>query len=317
MHGNHGVGRPRLPTVFALLALISAAVVSLIVVPDRSGRPADAARGTSGPHPSSSGAPRVEPSASAATPSASPTVVRTTPASLLKNPHLARAVSWSLREVPPTAHILTGPVPARALAAVGYPNVVTVSRRDSGMTTVDNDAEYVVSSHSVRSVALSDPVVNHAWRSSVPIAVFGAASGRVIIRQISTLDPGVLSMRHDAAVQSGRQSQQKLLSVPAVRPSAEVRRALRSGELDPRSATALDLAAGAAPLELVRIEMNRAEHAAGVPARRVVIRAASASSLVKALGALPSRYAPADTHTLRDSSVRLTWAIDPVTAGGA
>lgn len=56
-----------------------------------------------------------------------------------------------------------------------------------------------------------------------------------------------------------------------------------------RCATVLAVLADASKIDLLGVEVDPAEHAAGLPARRIEVRAGSSTRMLKVLAALPPR----------------------------
>jgi threonine dehydrogenase-like Zn-dependent dehydrogenase len=98
--------------------------------------------------------------------------------------------------------------------------------------------------------------------------------------------------------------------------SGTARQILRDGDLDLRAATVLAVLAGKSPITLVDIVAVRAETAAGLPARTIVLRVRK-HAVLHVLDSLPGAYRPASNRPVGGHAVRLNWRISLAAVGGA
>lgn len=224
-------------------------------------------------------------------------------------PEITAAVSWAGRELPHDARVVTDPAVRGAMAAQGFTAVhdLRTARREADLRAAD----YVVDTSTVTAAAGGDSAVARALAWSVPIAAFGSGAARVIVRQMSSVAPNRLAARRRTDRLTRRNSEPELLANPAVHATGSARLALRNGELDMRCATVLAVLADASKIDLLGVEVDPAEHAAGLPARRIEVRAGSSTRMLKVLAALPRSYRPSRQQQLPTGTDRLTWAIGP------
>ncbi len=282
------VGWPAGVAALALLALIVAAVVSLVVIPNGS----NSTRGDS------PGATSVSPGTD------SPGLAG--PAS----DDTAGVLPWMNRVIPLDARIVTDSTFGRVLSTSGFNSVAAPG---SSASTGIEQAEYLVETKQVRTAASTDPMIRRVRDWSVPVAMFGSAADRVVVRKISPVRPNVLAARRAADSRARVKAERQLLANPAVRADGTAADALRRGELDLRSATVLVIVASSNALDLEQVIADKAETAAGLPAHEVVVRTTPVDGVQSVLQALPPSYRPIRTRELAGGSTRITWAIDPDT----
>jgi hypothetical protein len=168
---------------------------------------------------------------------------------------------------------------------------------------------FLVSTPAIRTDVTLGLAASAGWVSSVPVAVFGPAAGRVEVRMIvpgsgSSLDARMARDAHDRLT-AGR----ALLANPRVRADPGPHAVLGGGRLDMRAATVLALLATKTDVHVTRVALDQPEAAAGRPVRRVTLSLRDTSALAETLRMLPVAYAPSGISAPVGGSRELTWSV--------
>lgn len=238
-------------------------------------------------------------------PTVVPTEAKRTP------PEADAAAAWAGRELAHGAKIIADPAMRAMLTAGGFTDVLTETALAYGTAAGPVTFDYAVSTDALRAEARSGNAIKRALASSVPIAVFGSGSHRVVVRQVSTASPAEIASRQAADLRRRRAGERELLTNPAIHVRARARAALRAGQLDLRAATVLVLMANSSHVELVSVNPDEPEQAAGLPARSVDVRTDADAAVEAMLSNLPPSYRPASDTRLPDGTHRMVWPIDP------
>jgi hypothetical protein len=145
---------------------------------------------------------------------------------------------------------------------------------------------------------------------SAPIAAFGSGADQVVVRQTTSIADVTRVAHHASGVRQRAAQERQLLQNPRLHVDAGGARILRAGGLDLRAAAVLALLADAAPVQ-VEITVDPAERAAGLPARRILIRSTAPDKAHGVLAALPASYRLSADERLATGWERLVWPIDP------
>jgi hypothetical protein len=220
------------------------------------------------------------------------------------------AVSWAARQLPHHARILTDSTAAAALRASGFTNARAAAPSGPGRRGAKLAVDYVLSTPALRTIAKPSTEAARAVTASLPIAVFGSDAGQVAIRQIAVHGASTAAAHAVTDLHTRRRVEPQLLTNPAIRFSASARSALKAGQLDLRALSVLALMADASPLELVRINIDSPERAAGRPARSMDVRAAKPAAVRAVLRGLAPSYRPIRDSRLGGGAQRIVWSID-------
>jgi hypothetical protein len=168
---------------------------------------------------------------------------------------------------------------------------------------------FLVSTPAIRTDVRLSLAASTGWISSVPVAVFGPAAGRVEVRMIvpgsgSSLEARMARDAHDR-VAAGR----ALLANPRVTADPGPQAVLGGGRLDMRAAAVLALLATKTDVHVARVALDKSEAAAGRPVRTVALSLRKASVLAETLRMLPQAYAPSDISGPVGGSRELTWSV--------
>jgi hypothetical protein len=225
--------------------------------------------------------------------------------------YIVAAVSWADHELPHGAAIVADPRVSSAMTAQGFRHLITADPARAHGTEIRPAADYVVSTEALRRAAATDSGVQNALRSSVPVAAFGSGTQGVVVRQVSKLSAAKVAALRSADRQSRRTAEHQLLANPAVLATGTALSALRQGELDIRCAAVLALMASTGKVELISVDVNAAEQAAGLPARTVDVRSAAPLRVQALLEKVPPAYRPIRDVDRPNGAHRMTWPIDP------
>jgi hypothetical protein len=205
------------------------------------------------------------------------------------------------------------PVMRAALTADRFVHIQTSAATPAGSARAQDvpTFDYVVSTAALRATARSGDPVDRALNSSLPIAVFGSGAHQVVVRQVSTMSAADIASRRTADRQTRRNAERQLLANPAIQARGAARTALQAGELDLRAATVLALMANSSHVNIVSVNTDEPEQAAGLPARTVDVRTNAAPAVQAMLSNLPSSYQPSTDTPLPNGTHRMVWPIDP------
>jgi hypothetical protein len=228
-------------------------------------------------------------------------------------PEINAAAAWVGRELARDAKIITDPVMRAALTADRFVHIQTSAATPAGRARAQDvpTFDYVVSTAALRATARSGDPVDRALNSSLPIAVFGSGAHQVVVRQVSTMSAADIASRRTADRQTRRNAERQLLANPAIQARGAARTALQAGELDLRAATVLALMANSSHVNIVSVNTDEPEQAAGLPARTVDVRTNAAPAVQAMLSNLPSSYQPSTDTPLPNGTHRMVWPIDP------
>ncbi|MDQ2750989.1 MAG: hypothetical protein M3Y44_15890 [Actinomycetota bacterium] len=229
-------------------------------------------------------------------------------ANLSSPAHVVAAASWAARELSHDSKIVADPAMHATLAADRFIHVQTPAPSSSGTALA---FDYIVSTAALRATAKAGNPIYRALSSSVPIAVFGSGGDQIVVRQVSTAPSAGIAVRRSIASDSRRTAERQLLTNPAIRADGPARAALRAGQLDLRAATVLALMANSSHVDIVSVNVDEPERAAGLPARSVDVRTDADAGSQVFPSTLPSLYQPITDRLLPDGTHRLVWAIDP------
>ncbi len=207
------------------------------------------------------------------------------------------AVGWAGRELSHEASVLADPESRAALVAVGFGDVVTGPAR----------ADYVVATPALRNAARTSATLKKVLTSSVPIALFGTGTQQVVVRQTPVGSRRPLNAA-DAAAR--RTADRRLLVDRGIDVTGAARTVLAAGGLDIRAAAVLNLMASSAHIDILRINVSGAEHAAGLPARSIDIRTDNEVAVQAILVSLPQPFAPSTNVRQPNASDHIVWPID-------
>jgi hypothetical protein len=278
--------RSRRRLLIVVAAVVGLALVAVILVVTLN----------NGSHHGAAIKPQTRPSAASVAP--------TTAASAGASDELVAAATWAAQQLPHSAALLADTGAGPVLTGDGFVAVAVAG----GATPVP--FEYVVSTPQLRATAATNSGVASALSSSTPVAVFGSAADQVAIRQASA-DPGaVVAARRAADQQTRLGAENELLKNPAVQVSDAARLALQAGELDLRAATVIAYLANSSHLEVVAVNLDPPEQAAGLPVRSVDIRIDTTSATQTVLAALPVSYQPMSVTPLSNGASRFVWPLE-------
>ncbi|MEP7179231.1 MAG: hypothetical protein ABI775_09105 [Pseudonocardiales bacterium] len=221
-------------------------------------------------------------------------------------PELTAAASWARRVLSPSFHIIADPAVRTALKAAGFTNFTTLARTPNSR---GQSFDFVVSSPTMRAMARTDGELNRALNSSAPVAAFGSGARQVVIRQATDLSLATVISRRRADKDTRIVAERQLLTNPAVHASVEAQAALRAGDLDLRAATVLTVLAGSSHVNVLAVNVDNSERAAGLPARSIDVRTDAPGSASAILSSLPSAFAPSKIIQLANDTNRLSWLI--------
>jgi hypothetical protein len=220
---------------------------------------------------------------------------------------VAQAERWIQANLARGTPLSADPRVAVDLALYGFTAAHVVEADGRGMQYWDTD-EFIVSTPTIREVVSRSLERAAARTSTAPVAVFGGAAGRVVVRMIvrasaSGLDERLASDARDRAAAGGA-----LTRNPRVMIDAALRRPLGRGELDLRAAAVLALLAAKTDVHIAKIVTDGCEAAAGRPARTLTLTLRDAEALATTLRTLPAAYAPAGVRKV-DAGTRLEWSV--------
>jgi hypothetical protein len=223
------------------------------------------------------------------------------------------AAAWAGRELSRDAKIIADPAIRAALTADRFVHIQTPTATSAGgaRAQVAPTFDYVVSTAALRATARSGNAVDRALKSSLPIAVFGSGANQVVVRQVSTRSGAESVGRRTAERQARRTAERQLLTNPAIHAHAAARIALQAGLLDLRAATVLVLMANSSHVDIVSVNADEPEQAAGLPARSVDVWTDAAPAVQAMLSNLPPSYQPSGDTRLPNGTHRMVWPIDP------
>ncbi|PZS16435.1 MAG: hypothetical protein DLM57_10435 [Pseudonocardiales bacterium] len=223
------------------------------------------------------------------------------------------AAAWAARELPHAAQLVADPDMRNALNGVGFSNVRTASAalEASSRNNTPLSFDYVVSSAALRAVDRANGPVARALQASLPIAVFGSGPHQLVVRQASTESAADIASRRRADDQIRLTAGRQLLANPAIRASRAVEAVLEAGALDLRAATVLALMANSSHVNILTVNIDKPEQAAGLPARSIDVRTDAAPAVQAMLSNLSPSYRPSVTQ-LPNGSNRIVWPIMPI-----
>jgi hypothetical protein len=222
------------------------------------------------------------------------------------------AAAWAGRELSHDAQIVADPGMTAALTARGFAHIQTVSAGSAGTSrTVALTFDYVASTAALRADAASGNAVERALNSSLPVAAFGSGARQVILQQVSSDATAEIASRRSDDERNRRTAEQQLLANSAIHVSGAARTALQGGALDLRAATVLALMANTSHVDLLSVNVDGPEQAAGLPARSIDVRTDAASAVQAMLSNLPPSYAPSADTRLPNGTDRIVWPLDP------
>jgi hypothetical protein len=207
----------------------------------------------------------------------------------------AQAAAWVVRELPSSEPVLADAAVSRVLARHGFHPVGT-----------DAIAAFVVSTPALRAAALNFPALARTLDSSVPVAVLGSGADEVVVRQVAAVTPAQMA----ADARARRSAENELLTNPSFSAGAQAAVLMRAGELDWRCATFLAITASTDRVRLLRVNVDAAEQAAGLPARSIDVRTTSDDRLRAFIRDASVDYRLASARHLADGSWQLSWPVD-------
>jgi hypothetical protein len=223
-------------------------------------------------------------------------------------PRAVAAASWASVELSHNAKVLADPALRARLRSDRFTQVTTPADSSSGTALT---FDYIVSTPALRAQASTGNPIDRALRSSVPVALFGSGRDQVVVRQASTASAADIAARRVVDGETRRIAERQLLINPAVRARGPAGAALSAGQLDLRAATVLALMANASHIELLTVNVNEPERAAGLPARSIDVRADDGADMQATVNSLPPLYRPISDTQLPNSTHRMVWALDP------
>lgn len=211
------------------------------------------------------------------------------------------ALQWVVAQLPSSSPVFSDAATAGLLGQAG--RAAVQSRPQSWRS-----ADWVLATPQLRRLAGSVKRVHKALASAVPVAIFGSGPTRV---EIGRLLPGgrraaVRAMAADADVR--RTAELQLLRNRRVHIDAAARRAFATGAVDLRAATLLAVVSRSSDVTVTAVSIDPAEHAAELPARRLVLAFANDLALPDALAVLPPPYRPSLIQG-SNQRCRVTWAV--------
>jgi hypothetical protein len=207
----------------------------------------------------------------------------------------AQAAAWVVRELPSSAPVLADAGVSRVLARHGFPPVAT-----------DAIAAFVVSTPALRAAAQHSPALARTLDSSLPVAVLGSGADGVAVRQVASVTPAQMA----ADARTRRSAENELLTNPTFTAGTQAADLLRAGGLDWRCATFLAITASTDRVQLLRVNVDAAEQAAGLPARSIDVRTTSDDRLRAFIRDASVDYRVASARHLTDGSWQLSWPVD-------
>jgi hypothetical protein len=253
----------------------------------------------------SSGAVRATTGSTAATAATAATVA--SPVAVVA-PAVVAAASWAALELSRDATIVADSATRATLAANRFTHVQTPAATLPGTALT---FDYIVSTAALRAVAVPGSPIDRALNSSLPIAVFGSGSDQVVVRQVSTAPSAEVAARRSTDLETRRSAERQLLSNPAIRVSGPARAQLQAGQLDLRAATVIALMANSSHVEILSVNVDEPERAAGLPARSVDVRTDAAAGVQVMPSNLPPLYKPIADTLSPNGTHRLVWSISP------
>lgn len=224
---------------------------------------------------------------------------------------VTRAESWLAGNVSTTARVGVDATVAHHLADARRPNVDVLSDGGAGWPA----DRFIVATPELRAEAPANPAIAGAFNSSRQVAVFGTGADRVEVRQVAPDGPSALAFRWSQDVTDRTVGGAGLLHNPRVQEDATSRAVLRRGGLDLRAVVLVGLLAGNTNVRILGITADKAEAAAGMPARqlRMSIRD-PARWLAATVATMPPAYRPSDITVLPGGARGLAWhvALAPV-----
>ncbi len=236
----------------------------------------------------------------------SPQTKRVVPASSPAN--VVAAASWVGRELSHNSRIVADPAMSAILAANRFTHAQTPAASPSGTALT---FDYIASTAALRAAASAGGPIDRALSSSLPIALFGSGSDQVVVRQVSSASAADIAARRTSDSETRRTAEQQLLNNPAIRAREAARTALQAGQLDLRAATILALMANSSHVDILSVNVDEPERAAGLPARSVDVQTDAAAEVQAMLSNLPPLYQPVADTQLPDGTHRMVWSINP------
>jgi hypothetical protein len=217
---------------------------------------------------------------------------------------LAAAVEWAVSQLPSSSPVFCDAATAQLLTRVGHPAVpVSVwSWRRAGWTII---------TPGLRDEAPDSTPVTSALAATIPVAVFGGGSDRVVIARLVPGRTSAVAAAVAADARERRNAAAALLRNGHVRIAEAARAAFTAGSVDFRADTLLAAIASNSShgsATVVQVQTDAAEQATGLPARRLEIAFPDQSTLSDALASLPARFRPylvQGTNRL----AQLTWRV--------
>jgi hypothetical protein len=206
--------------------------------------------------------------------------------------------------LPSSSPVFCDAATAQLLTRVGHPAVqVSVwSWRRAGWTII---------TPGLRDEAPDSTPVTSALAATIPVAVFGGGSDRVVIARLVPGRTSAVAAAVAADARERRNAAAALLHNGHVRIAEAARAAFTAGSVDFRADTLLAAIASNSShgsATVVQVQTDAAEQATGLPARRLEIAFPDQSTLSDALASLSARFRPylvQGTNRL----AQLTWRV--------
>ena len=222
--------------------------------------------------------------------------------------HFVATASWAGRALSHDSKIVADPTMRVALTADRFTHVQTPTVSPSGTSLT---FDYIVSTAELRAMASAGNPIDRALSSSVPIAVFGSGNDQVVVRQVSATSNADIAARRSTDRETRLTAERQLLTNPAIRASGAARAALQAGQLDLRAATILALMANSSHLDIISVNLDVPEQAAGLPARSIDVQTDAPADVQAMLSNLPALYRPIADTVLPSGTHRMVWSINP------
>lgn len=187
------------------------------------------------------------------------------------------------------------------------------------------DADYIITTDSMRTFPSSFPQVKQAIDNSVVVAAFGSGPQAVEVRRVVLDGPGAATASVDAAVQTNAALGAQVAENPRVALSDADRDLLRSGAVDARISALLGSLAGGGEVAVAGLPAvdGEGEDAVGTGIRQVALSAVAGSAAVVdgrpsaeaqlLLDGLQGRFAPTEVEVAGDALLlRFPFALQAV-----
>lgn len=224
---------------------------------------------------------------------------------------LTRAEAWLAGNVSTTVRVGVDATVAHHLADARRPNVDVLSDGGTGWPA----DRFIVATPELRAEAPDNPAIAGAFNSSRQVAVFGTGADRVEVRQVAPDGPSALAFRWSQDVTDRTVAGAGLLHNPRVHEDAASSAVLRRGALDLRAVVLVGLLAANTNVRILGITADKAEAAAGMPARQMRMSIGDpARWLAATVATMPRAYRPSSITVLPGGARGLAWhvALAPV-----